>query len=185
MSPSIHRSPVLIRPLIYLSLFLLSCSGCAVFVSSPSDASLIARFEISQAKFEELRKMTDVDTKFRVITPKVVIGPGQMVEVKQSSMGILESQGLTETRFRKYLQLFSELGLTEGGIFRNGDSVEFRAHSGALWNISTKGYVYSPLRPEPLLPSLDNLGSRFGPQSYYAYKHLKGNWYLVWGYVGM
>ena len=149
----------------------------------PSDEVFVTRFLANEAKFYELVKMFEEDKTFMTITVRIVTGANR-IWVEPSTMQDIEAAGLPLERYRRYLQLYKELGIELGLIRSEGGAGISLVVSESMYDNSTKGYYYSLVAPTPLVSDLDHIVRPEGLQGYAAYKPLKGNWYLMYGNYG-
>ena len=136
----------------------------------PSDARLARRFYAHEAEFNELVRMTEVDSQMYRIAPNFAFPENRF----------------TERRWDDYRARFNRLSISKGLVKPiGGDSILFMASvDGLLFGRgSSKGYVYSlsPLSPcvsdlsdDPPIWAID------ANYHYIVYKPLKGNWYLYY-----
>ena len=143
-----------------LPLLSLSCAR-----EHPSDQALREKFLAHRSEFDQLLAMAKSDSVGR-IAPEF-FDP---------------STGVADERWNQYRSLFLKLGL-ERGITIASDRVVLIASAEGMFSAgSSKGYVYSATKLEPLVQSLDEIPD--GSESNVpTYAPLAVNWYLFlqWG----
>ena len=139
---------------------MLSCSE-----ARPSDSQMEQTLNKHEAEFNRLVSMFKEDSALESVSPDKAYSSAQKkVEVE-----------LPKERMQEYRSLFKRLGL----------SYMSRGHDGSItmeaWTKSSfasserKSYIYTESPPPSLDSSLDGLGKTWEG---FAYKHVKGNWYL-------
>jgi hypothetical protein len=121
--------------------------------------------------------MASSETRILTITRTQVVTEGSTDKGLEGA----EKQGMSKDRWTEYQRLFEVLNLQ--ALARGEGSIAFQVDSPSDWNgDSEKGFEYSPVRPVPLISSLDQIDrseikkDKFG--GFTAYKALKGHWYL-------
>ena len=148
-------------------------AGCFVAgASHPTDAQLLDRFSLERATFESLLSMFREDRSLGRVAPDFT-RPDDPATV-----------GVSAQRVSEYRRLCKALGLQSGIEGYDGKStIWFNASStGLAVTGSGKGYAYVASAPDLVVPSLD----AFEPpdaQSFTAYRHIEGNWYLYLEYT--
>lgn len=91
--------------------------------------------------------------------------------------------GISKERLATYRQLFKKLGIPRGiEVVHQPECITFIASSiGLSISGSAKGYAYLEEPPQLVVDNLDTYWSANG-QSFTAFKHIKGDWYLFFDY---
>lgn len=138
------------------------------------DADLIRRFHEQRNDFELLLSMVQHDKGL------------QRVDDTWTSPERPSEIGVSADRIAEYRRLFARLGVPRGfDAFQASKRIIFLVSTQGLSVTGTaKGYAYlvaPPESPELLLPSLDDCtqGRR---ESFTAYRHIQGGWYLYFDY---
>jgi hypothetical protein len=144
-------------------------TGCSS--KHPSDQSLLDNFHSHKDEFNQLLKMFLADK-----------GLGR-VAYDFTRPERPETIGVSQDRLQQYRKLFSRLDLSEGiEGYDEKDLVWFHASAiGLSVTGSGKGYAYLTKPPPLLVDNLDNYWSKDG-NSFTAFRHIEGNWYLYLDY---
>lgn len=137
----------------------------------PSDAELLANFQKHKPEFDHLLQMFVADKGLGRVAPDFT-RPSDPRTV-----------GVSLERLSEYRKIFRALGLANGiEGYDEKAQVWFMASSqGLSVTGSGKGYAYTSERPVLVVDSLDNYWSKDG-QSFVAFRHIEGNWYLYLEY---
>ena len=157
------RSAVVVALLGVLGMLILSLS-CAR--EGPSDQALRERFFAHRSEFDQLLAMAESDSGVGRIAPDF-FDP---------------TTGITDKRWDQYRSLFQKLGLERGITIASDRVVLITSAEGMFSAGSSKGYVHSATRLEPLVPSLDEFPDA-SESNVPSYAPLADNWYLFlqWG----
>jgi len=133
------------------------------------DSTLIANFQTHRQDLERLVEMA------RQEQPRQA-GGGVVID-----MGWTDVKDLSQARWGNYKRLFRKVG-AKHGIRGSNDRWEIiMSARGMVTAGSTKGFLYSPSPPTPLIPSLDDPPR--APEGA-LYRHLDGPWYLYYEWGG-
>jgi hypothetical protein len=135
----------------------------------PSDAALGKRYTAHRADFARLAVLLTEDS---------ITGRRDACYVRRDGCpsGTGPAHWATEARLREYRHLFRRIGLPQGAEPESAMIVLPVDQWGIFIHADTKGYVYSPHGPTPLVSSLDQVPAC--KQSWY--KRLEGSWYLFY-----
>ena len=161
------RLQFLTYPLLFLIL-----GGCGESEAPhPKDDALIQNFEAHEADFERLLTMLRADRKLERVDDT-------WTRPKDPS-----TIGVTPKRIKAYRKLFSTLGIPRGFYaFHDPERFTLLASTrGLSVTGSDKGYAYMAQKPDLVVTNLDTYWSEDG-QSFTAYRHIKGSWYLYFDY---
>lgn len=145
--------------------------GLRYWMSHPSDESLIKNFEKNQTAFNELVGMIQQDKELARVDDDWTLPDNP------------SSIGITSERIAKYRQIFKELKIPRG-FYSFTDPVRITllaSSSGLSVSGSSKGYAFLENKPDLVVENLDNHHSP-NSHSFTAYRHLSGNWYLVYDF---
>ena len=153
--------------LILLSLLCL----CGCESSHPKDQTLLDNFKKHERDFEKLITMLRRDKKL------------QRVDDTWTRPSDPQSIGVSKERIREYRALFSKLSIPRGFYaFHDPERFTFIASThGLSVSGSAKGYAYLAEKPDLVVSNLESYWSERG-QSFTAYQHIKGNWYLYFDF---
>ncbi len=158
----------------------LTSIGC-INNSHPADESLLYNFHENEQRFELLLKMAKEDSHM------IRVARSFTWTKKNASFPRPKSEiGISDERWSQYKNLFDELDLDAGILNYQPERTEFISSTkGLMTGGSSKGYVYLLNKPNKLEKSLDNFDeSGFNKDINYAYKKIKGNWYLYYEVSG-
>jgi len=158
------------KTLKYIGLLLMLAIACGCGSSHPSDASLLANFENHEEDFETLLNMLREDKKLR------------RVDEDWTDPDDLSMIGVSEGRIRDYRALFAKLRVPRGFCAHHGPEVFTLIAStyGLSVSGSSKGYEYREEAPDQVVADLDSYWSN--GDSFRAYRHIDGNWYLYFDF---
>lgn len=156
-----------------------ACLACGP--PHPTDEQLISLFQQNSEDFETLRRMIMKDDGVASMNYRFHDHIGIRIVVHY-----FPCERLSRQRWRDYRELFRALDL-ENGITRTmqngikqGDRVRFNVSSqGLSISGSSKDIVYASEPPSPVVESLDNW---VPVDSWVAYRHITGNWYLMYSF---
>lgn len=154
--------------------------GCGLFVDDsphPSDALLAEDFYKHEAELDRLAQMAIEDADMIRIAPDFTHH-----EKSADAFASKAEYGFSDERWNEYKQLFIRIGKNNGILNYQPDQMFVLSSSrGLVTGGSSKGIAYSPKEPSPLFESLENVEfSNSNKSINYAYKRLKGNWYLFY-----
>ncbi len=147
--------------------FLIGCGGS----HHPSDGVLLENFARNEEGFERLVAMLREDRELSRVA-------NNWTDPTDPS-----TIGVTPERIKTYRKLFEKVCIPEGSSYgrdpRDGsEEFEFISSTyGLMVGGSWKGYVHLQKPPDPIVMDLDTYQPPEG--SFTAYRHIKGNWYLV------
>lgn len=133
----------------------------------PSDQTLIKNFKDNEPAFNNLIAMIQEDQGL------------VRVDDNWTRPENPATIGLTEERIVKYRQIFKELRIPRGFYsFTNPVRIELIASTtGLSISGSAKGYVFLEEKPALIVADLEDYSS-MDSESFTAYRHIGGNWYL-------
>jgi hypothetical protein len=145
-------------------------------VIDSSDESLIVRFHQHESEFNELIKMSKVDSRV------VRIADTFTWLDSDASWPRPDSQiGFSSDRWNQYRRIFEALGLQQG-LLRTLDTDTVYlivSTEGNVTSGSSKGYAYSEKPLSPLSASLDRIPPELRDRTQ-VFRKLKENWYLYY-----
>lgn len=142
-----------------------------------SDAALESHFLAHRADFERLVAMADEDVHLTRIAP-------DFTWLDNDAAWPRTNVGISPERWNQYRQLFTDTDLANG-IGKNIDPprIFFPIVSAGLVPTSwTKGLVYSPMRLNPVVQSLDRrIPGRFWHGGHVlVYRPIEAHWYIYY-----
>jgi hypothetical protein len=151
-----------------VSVAVLSWTWSAGDIPHKSDEELISNFKAHEAQFNQLLEMVMADKGLHRVDD-------DWTDPKDP-----QTIGIPNERIAAYRKIFRALDIPRGftanqdvGIVKFISSAQGLAVSG-----SSKAYVWLKKPPTNLVDSIDNYKSTPGA-SYPVYRHIQGNWYLV------
>ena len=139
----------------------------------PSDQQLLANFSRHHAEFNQLASMAQVDKGL------------ERVDSDWTRPDDPQTISVSPARIAEYRRLLSRAGTPRGFQTVGGTgSMEFFywLTGSAISSDTDKGYAYMTKPPANVLNSLDQC-QPFDNKSVEAYRHIEGNWYLIYDYL--
>jgi hypothetical protein len=131
---------------------------------APSDKELQDQLMESQGHYVQLIKMLREDIETERIS-----------YISQSP-----SKSIDTERLKEYRYLFEELNIEKGIRKGNDNSIRFINFSrGISISGESKGLIFQPHNPSPLLTSLDDVSKEI-PEGTFAYKKINNDWYIYY-----
>jgi len=173
------------RHLIGILLFIGIAAGWVFFFPPnplASDRKLIDHFESNRERFEKLVGLMRADAELTSLDKETVVLNGRYLKPDEVA------GDLWPVRLNQYQALMDKIDVWHlDRPSTGGGAIDFSTHSidvSELDNgeaiVISKGYVYSPSQPSPLVDSLDDKNFETGGN---CYRRIDGNWYLrfYWG----
>jgi hypothetical protein len=135
----------------------------------PSDASLTQNFYEHRIDIERLRKMAVHDNLIRIAPT--------FTRLQNDWSWPRTDVGISQPRWDLYRELFRKVGSDTGIDYDNPYFVLTEASRGFISAGSSKGYIYTPTLPSPVVSTLDEF-PRGANYDIRLYEHLTGNWYI-------
>jgi hypothetical protein len=157
-------------------------AGCGV----SSDSTLERLFRDHEKQFEELRSLSMRTSAIEMISATEVRTTERLMKLNGRLPNEVLGEGpskLSESDWRRFMQLMHDLSVNTVFIDVPGNSVDFRISGPSLLTGDTqKGIFYSVSPPTSLVTNLDGYEAPPSQQDrhggFTASKALKGNWYL-------
>jgi hypothetical protein len=142
-------------------------------VKPPSDAAMLRHFERQQTTFDELVKMASTDKGL------VRVDEGWTMPADPQSVRV------SRDRLAAYRKLLRDAGTPRGFKVSQDDAgydFYFWLRGSAISDDVQKGFAYRTTPPPDVVQTLDDI--RAHTREYMvAYRHIRGNWYLIYEFV--